>query len=66
MKKLFTLIFAASALVTLTACEPERGSDAWCKKMDKVPKSEWTLQDAGDYTKYCVLNQKPEEGKSGQ
>ncbi|SDK24774.1 DUF3012 domain-containing protein [Microbulbifer yueqingensis] len=61
MKKVFTFTMSAIALVALTACEPERGSDAWCKKMDGVPKGEWTLQDAGDYTKYCVLNQKPGE-----
>ena len=61
MKKIVTLSIAALAMTFLTACEPKRGSDAWCKKMDEVPKGEWTLQDAGDYTKYCVLNQKPEE-----
>lgn len=61
MKKLFTLTVSILALTTLTACEPERGSEAWCKKMDETPKSDWTLGDAGDYTKYCVLNQKPEE-----
>lgn len=61
MKKAFTLTISILALFTLTACEPKRGSDAWCKKMDETPKGEWTLTDAGDYTKYCVLNQKPEE-----
>lgn len=61
MKKIFIFAMAIVALLTLTACEPKRGSDAWCKKMDEIPKGKWTLEDAGDYTKYCVLNQKPEE-----
>ncbi|MFA0791646.1 DUF3012 domain-containing protein [Microbulbifer echini] len=61
MKKVLVLISSAVALVALTACEPKRGSDAWCEKMDKVPKGQWTLDDTGDYTKYCVFNQKPEE-----
>ncbi|WP_323844012.1 DUF3012 domain-containing protein [Microbulbifer magnicolonia] len=61
MKKLFVLITAIFALLTLTACEPKRGSEKWCKKMDETPKGEWTLNDASDYTKYCVFKQKPEE-----
>lgn len=61
MKKLFTLTVSILALTILTACEPKVGSEKWCKKMDETPKADWTLSDAGDYTKYCVLNQKPEE-----
>lgn len=60
MKKLSLLITVSIAVVFLTACEPKRGSDAWCKKMDETPKGQWTFEDAGDYTKFCVLNQKPE------
>ncbi|MFS1523366.1 DUF3012 domain-containing protein [Microbulbifer sp. 2304DJ12-6] len=61
MKKVFVLITSLVAVVTLSACAPKRGSDAWCKKMDSIPKGQWSMNDAGDYTKYCVLNQKPEE-----
>ncbi|MEX2962696.1 DUF3012 domain-containing protein [Microbulbifer sp. TYP-18] len=60
MSRVCSLGLAVLAVIFLTACEPKRGSDAWCKKMDEVPKGEWTLEDVGDYTKYCVLNQKPE------
>ncbi|MFC6979886.1 hypothetical protein [Microbulbifer taiwanensis] len=38
MKKIFVLITSIAALLTLTACEPKRGSEKWCKKMDEVPK----------------------------
>lgn len=61
MKKILIPVTAILALTTLTACEPKRGSEAWCKKMEEVPKGDWTMNDAGDYTKYCVLNQKPDE-----
>ncbi|SDZ78379.1 DUF3012 domain-containing protein [Microbulbifer marinus] len=61
MKKIFILLVSAIALITLTACGPKRGSEAWCKKMDEIPKGEWSLNDAGDYTKYCVFKQKPEQ-----
>ncbi|WGL17317.1 DUF3012 domain-containing protein [Microbulbifer bruguierae] len=61
MKTILTILALSIAVLTLTACEPKRGSDAWCKKMDETPKGEWTFSDAGDYTKYCVLNQKPED-----
>lgn len=63
MKKLFVMVTSIIALTTLTACEPKRGSEKWCKKMDETPKGDWTLSDAGDYTKYCVLNQKPDENE---
>lgn len=60
MKKTLLLIASVFLSTTLTACEPKRGSEKWCKKMDETPKGEWTFNDAGDYTKYCILNQKPE------
>ncbi|GMG88715.1 DUF3012 domain-containing protein [Biformimicrobium ophioploci] len=56
MKKILILL----PIVFLFGCEPERGSDAWCEKMEKSDKGNWTLNDARDFTKYCVLNQKPE------
>ncbi|WP_444931558.1 DUF3012 domain-containing protein [Microbulbifer sp. SSSA002] len=61
MKKVLVLTSAVIALIALTGCEPKRGSDAWCEKMDSIPKGQWTFDDTRDYTKYCVFNQKPEE-----
>ena len=46
--------------ITLTACD-RVGSEAWCAKQKETPKSEWTLQETGDYTKYCVLGMDPEK-----
>ena len=61
MKNTLTIAAILSTAFLLTACEPKRGSEAWCKKMDETPKGEWSFNDAGDYTKFCVLNQKPED-----
>ena len=35
------------------------GSEAWCEKQAEKPKGEWTLEQTGDYTKYCVLGMDP-------
>lgn len=48
----YVVVFAALAL---SACEPEVGSEAWCKKMEDKPKGDWTANEAGDYLKHCVI-----------
>ena len=48
----------ASALL-ISACGERVGSEEWCNKLDQKPKNEWTLEQAGDYTKYCVLGMDP-------
>lgn len=62
MKLKFLLSTAPVILVTvflITACGDRVGSEAWCDKLDQKPKSEWTLEETGDYTKYCVLGMDP-------
>ena len=53
---------AAIALFAVMApgCAPV-GSDEWCAKLDDKPKGEWTIEEAGDYTKYCVLGMDPQK-----
>ncbi|MCB1685419.1 MAG: DUF3012 domain-containing protein [Pseudomonadales bacterium] len=48
-------LFAALLALTLPACTPEVGSDAWCKKMVDTPKGDWTANDAASFAKHCVL-----------
>ncbi|MEE4216049.1 MAG: DUF3012 domain-containing protein [Xanthomonadales bacterium] len=50
----------ALVLITfsITACD-RVGSDSWCEKLKEKPKSQWTMEEAGDYTKYCVLGVDP-------
>ncbi len=53
MRKLTPL--SCLLLLTLGACAPEVGSDAWCKKMDEKKKGDWTANEAKDYAKHCVF-----------
>ena len=43
-------------LFTLAACAPEVGSDGQCENMNQKPKADWTDNEAGDFTKHCILN----------
>ena len=45
--------------LALSACGEKVGSDAWCDKLKEKPKGQWTLEETGDYTKYCVLGMDP-------
>ncbi len=51
MHKLTTVIL----LVSLAACAPEVGSDAWCEDMDEKSKGDWTANEAKEYAKNCVF-----------
>lgn len=49
------LFFIAICALLLSACEPEVGSDAWCKKMADTPKGDWSMNDASEFAANCVL-----------
>lgn len=48
-------IAAALAVFALSGCAPEPGSDAWCEEMAEKPKGDWTLNDAAEFAKSCVV-----------
>lgn len=52
MKK---ILIALTALVFISGCAPEVGSEAWCKVMKETPKGDWTANEATDYAKHCVF-----------
>jgi Protein of unknown function (DUF3012) len=49
----------AGALVLLAAlavgCAPEVGSSRWCEALAQRPKTDWSLGEAADYAKHCLL-----------
>ena len=47
-------------LPLLVACGPKVGSDAWCKSMEEKPRGDWTMNETGDFAKYCILRMRPE------
>jgi hypothetical protein len=49
------------ALVLVLAGCDRVGSEAWCEKQKEKPKGEWTMEETGDYTKYCVLGMDSEK-----
>jgi uncharacterized lipoprotein YajG len=52
MKKLLTSLIA---ITFLAACAPEVGSKQWCTNMQEKPKGDWTVNEATDYAKHCLL-----------
>ena len=55
------LTLAFSLALLLTACSDPIGSEKWCEKQKDKPKTEWTLEETGDYTKYCLMHMDPEK-----
>ena len=54
-KAMIQLTLLASAVLLLSACAPEVGSDAWCKSLAEKPKGDWSANEVTDYAKHCVL-----------
>jgi hypothetical protein len=49
------LLAGLIAITILAACAPEVGSKAWCENMQAKPKGDWTVNEATDYAKHCLL-----------
>ncbi len=49
------IMLALLASAVLSACAPKVGSPKWCENMEKKSKSDWSLNEAKDYTKHCVF-----------
>jgi hypothetical protein len=43
------------ATMFLVACAPEVGTEKWCEKMDDTPNGDWSVNEAKDYAKHCVM-----------
>jgi len=48
------------ALITLialplSACAPEIGSERWCNNLKEKPKSDWSMNEAANFTKHCLF-----------
>ncbi|NQY27738.1 MAG: DUF3012 domain-containing protein [Piscirickettsiaceae bacterium] len=55
IKKLSLVTIILSFTTIISACSAEIGSEKWCDNMKEMPKGEWTMNDAGDFTKFCIL-----------
>lgn len=54
-KKLAIFLLMTVCISSLTACSPEVGSDKWCAQMKEQDKGDWTVNQAADFAKYCLL-----------
>ena len=49
------IMVVAATLIVVAACSPEVGSDEWCNNMKEKEKGEWTVNEAKDFAKHCII-----------
>ncbi|WP_455210872.1 DUF3012 domain-containing protein [Kaarinaea lacus] len=42
-------------IIAMSACTPEIRGEEWCKNLEEKPKADWTIREAKDYAKHCLL-----------
>ncbi len=55
MKRATLALLSTVVLLSLAGCAPKIGSKKWCANLEAKPKGDWTLNEAGNYAKYCIL-----------
>lgn len=56
-KKTSFIILAVTTLTALSlwGCTPEIGSDQWCTNLKEKPKGDWSMNEATDFAKHCII-----------
>jgi len=54
-KKIAATGLFAMALLNISGCAPEVGSEQWCNNMKEQPKGDWSTNEATDFAKHCLL-----------
>ena len=49
------ILVALAAFVLVGACSPEVGTKEWCADIQEKPKGDWSVNEAKDFAKHCVL-----------
>ncbi len=56
MKKAACLALASvMIMLSLGGCAPKIGSAKWCANLKAKPKGDWTLDEAENYAKDCIM-----------
>ncbi len=55
MKRTACIALSAMILLSLGGCAPKVGSEKWCANLKAKPKGEWTLNEAENYAKSCIM-----------
>ena len=58
MRNLWRTMVLIGVASWLAACEPEVGSARWCEKMSETPPADWSTNDALEYARSCVLQER--------
>jgi hypothetical protein len=53
--RLTILALAALLAIPLWGCAPEIGSNQWCANLKEKPKGDWSMNEAADFKKHCIL-----------
>ena len=53
MRPLIIATFVLSS--SLAACAPEVGSEKWCENMAEQDKGDWTVNEAKEFAKSCIV-----------
>lgn len=61
MKKSAKLLLVIMCLSAVAACAPEVGSKEWCNQLEERQKSDWTSNEAINYTKHCLITSRDDE-----
>jgi len=54
-KRTYLALSLALVAAALCACSPKVGSEAWCRAMSDKPKGDWTVNEAADFAKSCII-----------
>lgn len=54
-KSITTLALAALVAISLWGCAPKVGSDQWCANLKGKPKGDWSMNEAADFAKHCII-----------
>lgn len=55
VRRFSSLLAALVLMMALAACAPEVGSKRWCEAMRDKPRGDWSVNDALEYAKSCVV-----------
>lgn len=58
MRGVWRAVMLIGVVTVLAACAPEVGSARWCEKMSETPPADWSTNDALEYARSCVLQER--------
>ncbi len=54
--KVVTCTLCLCAVFFINGCALLTGTELWCEYMEERPKTDWSLSEAADYARHCVID----------